>query len=268
MLKPNKRTAVKVLMVALLLTSLPLIYAVQNRQRTPKNANAQKATTPAAQDIEAKLAQKIAFVPGSNIPILEQLIGVAKYYKIPMGIEWVEAKPPQEGRVALPSGESGATVRDLLSAIMSGTAEHQLTVENGVVHIASPVLVSAPRNFLNVEIDDFEIKDNNLFEAEDELRIAIDTTLHPEEYEGGYAGGFGYAPDDPLAKSNVTFKGQNLKVRAILDGLVKSSGNALWLVRLKDIDASGVDPAQEANQKGLKARYPWKFVPLDSNPKL
>lgn len=265
---PSERTAGKVLIVALLLTSLPLIYAVQNRQRTPKNANAQKARSPVTQDIEVKLAQKITFVPGSDKPTLEQLIEVAKYYKLPMGIEWAEGKPPQEARVTLPLSESGATVRDLLSAIMSGTAEHQLTVKNGVVHIASPVLVSAPRNFLNVEIDDFEIKDNNLFEAEEELRIAIDTTLHPEEYEGGYAGGFGYAPDDPLAKSNITFKGQNMRVRAILDGLVKSSGNALWLVRLKDIDAGGVDSAQEANQKSLHARYPWKFVPLDSNPKL
>jgi hypothetical protein len=71
-------------------------------------------------------------------PTLEQLIEVAKYYKI----RWVlngRKEPPQEARVALPSGESGATVRDLLSAIMSGNAEHQLTVENGVVHIASPV---------------------------------------------------------------------------------------------------------------------------------
>jgi len=264
----NKRTAGKVLIVALLLTCLPLIYAVQNRHRTPENANAQKATTPAAQDIEAKLAQKIAFVPGSDKSTLEQLIEVAKHYKIPMGIEWAEGKPPQEAHVALPSSESGATVRDLLSAIVSGTAEHQLTVENGVIHIASPVLASAPRNFLNVEIDDFQLKDNNLFEAKEELRIAIDTTLHPEEYEVGYAGGFGYAPDDPLAKSNITFKGQNITVRAILDGLVKSSGNAFWLVRLKDIDADGVEPAQEANQKSLKARYPWKFVSLDSNPKL
>jgi len=89
--------------------------------------------------------------------------------------------------------------------------------------------------------------------------------LHPEKYTGGYNGGYGFPPDHVFAIDNVTFSAKNIRVRNVLDGIVRSNGNALWLVKLK---------AASLNRRvSLSRMYPdrealvriWDFIPLKEN---
>lgn len=269
MFKQHKKLAVILLALAAALASLPYIFARQHR--TPETPHLPAPARTDSQDLESKLARKADFIPGGK-PAVDQLIAVAQHYRIPMGIEWVKKSGSPEPDVALRAHESGPTVRDLLQAIVSRLPGCQMTVDHGVAHVADPTLVANTNNFLNLRIDEFRVENENLFDAEEKLRLTIDMTLHPDEYENGYAGGYGYAPDDVLAKRNITFTGEDMLVREILDGLAKASGNALWIAQLDADDlkiaanSSTARHARNNNQEGTKSKYNWKFVPLVEKP--
>lgn len=174
--------------------------------------------------------------------------------------------------VAPPPRESNPTVRDVLQAIVLRLPGYQMTTRNGVVHITQPAFSGAAGNFLNVQIEEFQVEDENLLAAKEQLRLSIDMTLHPDDYEGGYAGGYGYNPDNVFAKRNISFTGKDLTVREILDGLVKANGNALWVAQL-DLDdfqtaakPSTTKPTKNSKPEEANSKYRWDFVPLVEKP--
>src|SRR5688572_11423785 len=77
-----------------------------------------------AQDVEAKLAQRADFTP-APASVREQLVQVAQYYKIPMGIEWV-LQPGEEPTNSI-AGEA-PTVMALLNSILQSTPNYSITV--------------------------------------------------------------------------------------------------------------------------------------------
>jgi hypothetical protein len=269
MFKQSKRLSVALLGFTAVLGCLSFIFASQRQKINDLRAPAEFQTI--SQDIESKLSRKADFIP-SGKSALDQLIAVAQHYRIPMGIEWVEQSSSLEIDVALPAREGGLTVRELLQAIVSRLPDYQMTVQNGIVHVAPPVFAVDADNFLNVQIDEFHIKKENLFDAKEQLRLLIDMTLHPEDYEEGYVGGHGGAPDDAFAKNDITFTGEDLTVREILDGLIKASGNALWVAQLDPDDfktaakSTAVKPARNSNQDEARPKYRWRFVPLVEKP--
>ena len=225
-----------------------IIFAAPQKQVSKSG----KQTGP---DLETRLARKADFVPNDK-STLDRLVSIAKHYEIPMGIEWIGGTE----NIVVPAGAVPAspTVRDLLTAIVSRMPDYQLTIQNGVVHIAPPVIAVSNDNFLNLVIEDFEVKNENLFGAEHDLSVAIDMTLNPKEYEGGgYAGGYGNDPDHVFAKQRFSYKSDDLTVRQILDGLAKANGNALWIAEFDREDF-----APQAKSKPEESKRQWRFVPL------
>jgi len=128
-----------------------------------------------------KLEQKVQFRPKAGAP-LDQLIEVAKTFDIPMGIEWSESAKCQVS----PAGfRTEATVGDLLKTIVRLCPAQTLTVEQGIVHVHSR-FARHPHNILNLRVWRFHIKDGSVYDAEYELRLAIDMQLHPQKFAGGY----------------------------------------------------------------------------------
>ncbi len=229
-------------------------------------------------DINAKLAQEANFVPQSEAA-LDQLIEVAKHFKIPMGIEWAE--PANAPNLPLALGR-GATVEELIVAILQQTHGYQLTTKNGVLHIYRPALASDPRSLLNLRIPKFSLKKQNLFAARAALRLAVEMTLHPEEYSEGYVSDSGYPPGHVFDGNNITFHSSNVAVREILDRLIAASGNALWVAWLNhnpppanESASSATLEARQASGLGMTSARPplqanafrylelnWQFIPL------
>lgn len=257
MSKKDKKVAGFVFVTAAALLCLPLIFAAPQK-RVGKSAKSGGA------DLEAKLARKADFVP-SDKSTLDRLVAIAKHYEIPMGIEWIGGTGAEDLEVPAAAVPASPTVRDLLTAIVSRLPDYQLTVQNGVVHIAPPVFAVRNENFLNLVIEDFAVDNDTLFGAEHDLRLAIDMTLHPKEYEGGYAGGYGNDPDHVFAKRRFSYKSDDLTVRQILDGLAKASGNALWIA---EFDREDFAPQVKSNtagpvkDKSEESKQQWRFVPL------
>lgn len=209
----------------LLLASIAVAYAAHGALgQVPA---AQPPPTPVL-SVETKLAQTADFVPHGASP-LEQLIEVAQHYKLPLGIEWIEQT---EAAAPQPSLSPGATVEDLLNAILKNAEGYRVALENGVLHVNRPALADDPLNLLNLRIPRFDVKGQNLFVAQSKLRLAMLMTLFPKEFKRGYISDSGYPPGHVFDVKNISVSGRNLSVRDILDSIASSSGNALWVVRL------------------------------------
>ena len=244
-----------IFLTAAALVCLPLVFAVPQKR-------AERSANEGVSDLEVKLARKADFVP-SDKSTLARIVAIAKHYEIPMGIEWMGGAGAEDLEVPASALPATRTVRDLLTAIVSRLPDYQLTVQNGVVHIAPPVFAVRNDNFLNLFIEDFEVKDESLFGAAHELRITIYMTLHPEVE--GYAGGYGEDPEHVFAKRTLSYESHNLTVRQILDGLAKANGNALWIAEFDRKDFASQPKSNTAETLKDTVEEPkrrWRFVPL------
>ena len=214
--------------------------------------------TTVAQDVEARLAQKPDFTPTANT-VRDQLVEIAQYYKIPMGIEWVDQPRPEPA----PSiSVEEPTVRAQLNSLLQSTPNYSLVVKDGIVSVSTKHYDADSNNFLNLNVGDFNISKANVFDAEAKLRSRIRTTLHPERYLGGSNGGYGYGVprEDGLDLKNVSFSGKDLTVRDILDRIVKSNGNTLWLVNIVPSRIMKNEPFFSQFDSQEETDFFWKII--------
>lgn len=223
------------------------------------------STNSNAQTLRERLEQQTAFIPANSSPT-EQLIEVAQRFKIPMAIEWLEAKS-EAAKATL--NFKGGSVLDLIKTIVQQSPEHQVLNEGRILYIYPPAVAAHQFNFLNLRIDDYEVNEESLYGAEFELRICINAKLYPELYKNGYVGGFGGAPDDLFMKvQNITLSGRDLTIREILNRIIEESGNALWIVKLNKDEFTGDKPKwvgvpiDEHGNSPLETR--WQFIPLNN----
>jgi hypothetical protein len=191
-----------------------------------------------ASSLETKLGQKADFIPQSS-SALERLVEVAKHYRIPMGVEWIEQRAPEAQPLSL---QPGATVRDLIEAVIPPA--YQLSVEHGVLNVGQPVTVNDPKNPLNIRIPRFYVENRNLKQAQALLRVKLEMALYPEEYKEGYISDSGSGSPGDAKKFSLS--GQDLTVREILNKITEADGDSLWLVRLR------YEPAKEGELPTLK----------------
>lgn len=212
------------------------------------------------QDVQAKLAQQADFAPAAGT-VCEQLVQVARHYKIPMGIEWV--LEPEAQSVNSVTG-THATVQALLGSILQSTPNYSLTVRNGVVHISDARYALDSRNFLNLRIGEFTLDKANVFDAAAELRSRIHRRLHPERFVGGTNGGYGYGvPDENgLDVQNISFSGKDLTVRDILKRIVSTNGNTLWLVNIAPSRMMKNEPFFAQFDANQERDFFWTIIPF------
>src|SRR6266545_2071775 len=214
-----------------------------------------------AQSLEEKLGTVTDYVPKANTP-LDQLVEVARRFKIPMGIEWVESAATATPDKTPPSGKR--SVRELIEEIASVSPEHRIEVDDGLVRIYSPTEAVHPFNFLNIRLKSYNVKDADLFAAEDQLRWAIRFTLEPEKYLYGYGGGYGHGTPHIFEIPKFTLSGSDLTIREILNRIALAQGNALWVATIKSADLAGDEPCWR--RKGVDGGVPvtsaWRFLPL------
>ena len=214
------------------------------------------------ESLEKKLAIVTDYVPEALAPV-DQLVDVARRFKIPMAVEWVE-RTGMATRESTPlSGKR--SVRELIEEIARLSPEQRIEVDGGLVHIYSPTVAVHPFNFLNIRLRSYSVKEDDLFAAEDQLRWAIRFTLEPEEYLNGYGGGYGHGANHVFEIPKFTFSGSDLTVREVLNGIALAQGNALWVVTTKSSDLEGDEPRWKRNGPDGEVSpitSAWHFYPL------
>ncbi len=215
-----------------------------------------------AESLEEKLGTITDYVPKANEPV-DQLVEVARRFKIPMGIEWVERTGTATRDKTLPSGKR--SVRELIEEITSVAPDHRMEVDHGIVHIYSPAEAVHAFNFLNIRLNSYSVNDGDLFAAEDQLRWAIRFTLEPEKSLNGYGGGYGHGANHVFQIPKFTLSGSDLTIREVLNRIALAQGNAVWVVMIKRADLEGDVPRWR--RKGVDGGdFPitssWRFLPL------
>jgi hypothetical protein len=209
--------------------------------------------------VEEKLATVTDYVPKANTPV-DQLVEVAQRFKIPMGIEWVEwTEAAQRDKTPLSGKRS---VRELIEEI---APDHRVVVDEGLVRVYSPAVVTHPFNFLNIRLKDYHLKHGDLFDAEGQLRWAIRFTLEPEKYRNGFNGGYGYGTPHVFEIPKFTLSGSDLTIREVLNRIARAQGNALWVTTIKIADLNGDEPfwkRKKMDEGHLPVTSAWRFLPL------
>jgi len=215
-----------------------------------------------AQSLEEKLGTATDYVPKAVAPV-DQLVEVARRFKIPMGIEWVERLAREKPNKPLPSRKR--SVSELLEEIASVSPGQRVEVDNGLVHIYSPNEALHPFNFLNIRLESYTVKDGDLFDADNELRWAIRFTLEPEKYLNGYAGGYGHGANHIFEIPKFTLSASGVTIREVLNRISLAQGNALWVATINSADLEGDEPywrRKGVDGRGLPVTSAWRFLPL------
>jgi hypothetical protein len=184
-----------------------------------------------------------------------------------MAVEWLErlGNAPGEADVSAHTSRR-RTVRDLIGDVVGQSTEHRLVVGGKLLHVFAPAVRSHPSNFLNIRVGGFHVENADLFRAEAHLRTVINLALYPELFRGGFGGGYGFPPDHVFTIRNVNVTGEDLNIRDVLDGIAESSGNALWVVRLRPDEFTPRRPFWQGRPLDEYGHSPvnghWRFLPL------
>jgi hypothetical protein len=215
-----------------------------------------------AQSLEEKLGTITDYVPKAVAPV-DQLVEVAQKFKIPMGIEWVErAYPSTPDKTALSGKRS---VKELIEEIAGLSPGNRMEVADGIVRIYAPAEAIHPFNFLNIRLRDYDVKQGDLFAAEDQLRWAIRFALEPEKYANGFAGGYGHGANHVFEIPKFTLSGSDLTIREVLNRIALAQGNALWVATIKSADLTREEPywkLRGVDDGDLPVTSAWRFFPL------
>ena len=210
------------------------------------------------QTIEAKLEEAGEF-HSQKTTLRGQLVDFARRYRIPMGLELVQGN----GSPLKPLHVKSDTALNVLRKILQQRPNYDFALSDGVVNVYSIRLVNDHKNFLNLRLPEYRIQDQNLFGATYYLRLTINQTLNPNKNFGGGYGGVGLNNNLHVAK--ITFSGENLTVRQILNRLISIHDGALWVVNLKPSKTmSGhLFYAQAFPETGASSpEFFWEFIPL------
>jgi hypothetical protein len=209
--------------------------------------------------LEEKLGTVTDFVPEAIAPV-EQLVEVARRFKIPIAVEWVERAHPAPLAQTRPSRKR--FVRELIEEIATG---YRVEVDNELVRIYSPTESVHPFNFLNIRLRRYIVKEADLFDAEYELRLAIKFALEPEKYVNGYFGGHGHGANHIFQIPKFTLSESDVTIREVLNRIALAQGNALWIATIKSEDLEGDEPGWKrkvADGGDLPVTSSWHFLPL------
>lgn len=214
------------------------------------------------ESLEEKLATATEYVPTEKAPVA-QLVEVALKFKIPMGIEWVEKLGPATRAKTIASEKR--SVRELIEEILSVLPGYRMEVDDGLVRLYSPAEAVHPFNFLNIPLNSYSVKNDDLFAAEDRLRWAIRFTLEPEKYRNGYGGGYGHGGNEVFQIQKFTVSGEDITIREVLSRIARAQGNALWVATINGADFEGDEPRwrrQSVDSGDLPITSAWRFHPL------
>jgi len=202
----------------------------------------------AAQTVSEKLQQQTNYRPHTTEPD-EQLIEVARRFKIPMAIEWLDEKPVTDQLAGLKFDKG--SVLDLIKAIVDRAPQENLIVEDRIVRVFPPSAFDNKLNFLNLRLKHYCVSDESVLGANFYVRLGIDMRLYPEHFKHGYGGGFGGGEELFWVKA-INICVDNASIRELLTEIAAQSGQAGWIAQIKP---------QE-----LKTKEPfWKGVPMNEH---
>ena len=176
--------------------------------------------SPLPDDLSAKLNKPVTSYNLGVSNFAAALLRVSNDFQIPMGIVWVNT--PQ-ARAELPFAWKDATVQEIIEALAKSQAGYKVETRNGVVHVFPSGIIPAPQDFLKLNIEDFQVRNDFIEMASFKLHMLVTPLSGNRSISIGASG-----------DSKVDLKLKNSSVEDILDALAISSNRKIWIVTFSE----------------------------------
>lgn len=182
------------------------------------------------EELRTKLASRVSEYTLSEPSFVHALAKVSADFKVRMGIELV-LNPRAPRKVEFSIRET--TVRGVIDSLVGSEGGHDWRVEGGIVHVFPVEVVGDKRNFLNLKIPSFEMRDEFITVAMLRLRGRLKWIVGPPPPPPPGAGEAG-SISSGMGDQRVSTKLENVPVRRILDEFLLLAGFRIWLVTFTD----------------------------------
>ena len=176
--------------------------------------------SPLPDDLGAKLNKPVTSYNLGVSSFAAALLRVSRDFQIPMGIVWVNT--PQ-ARAELPFAWKDTTVQEIIEALAKSQAGYQVETRNGVVHVFPSGIIPVPQDFLKLNIEDFQVRNDFIEMASYKLHELVTPITGSRVISIGAAG-----------DSKVDLKLKNSSVEDVLDALAVSSNRKIWIVTFSE----------------------------------
>jgi len=191
----------------------------------------------AAQDTQGKLRAEIPAYTLNASDFGHALIVFGSRFEIPMGIQWIRSKDTLK---SVNLSWRNASVEQMLSTLVKSQAGYQFDVNDGVVHVFVVELKSSHQNFLNLNIEKFEIHNQVIELASHKLRDLVRLRIASPGAEAQRGKGFAYSQATNVGDPEFSLTLANVNVSQVLDGLIATSDRKIWVVSFTSENTAGV----------------------------
>lgn len=189
----------------------------------------------------------------TNLDRMDAILTLARRYRVPLGIEFIDEAMFQRVTVRVPSGHTVKSALDSLTPSSSGF----LVTKRENVFVISHQKVPAHNNVLDTIIHRVEIPGNSIEMANWALLVALD---RQNRKEAGIPQSQGYGLSIAGVQSGAIapFISTNMSVRDVLDRIVGEDGNAAWIVQVR--------PPALRNENVRRTDVLWIVLDYDTGP--
>jgi hypothetical protein len=177
-------------------------------------------------ELEAKLNARVPQYTLKAKGVADAILEIAKRFELPVGIEWLKDAEALQG---LDLTWRDATIRDIIGSVAKKYPPYGFRVEDGVVHVFRPDLLSDNHNFLNLRVpDSFEARQEVGGLNNQRLRALAQAIGSPRNVPPGAGEAFEYATG--LEEKPLTLRLRGLTIREALEKLAEVSERKMWVV--------------------------------------
>jgi len=181
----------------------------------------------AAKDIQGKLTAQVPAYTLNATDFGHALMIFGSRFQLPMGIQWVRSSDTLK-KVSL--SWRNASVEEMLDKLVKSQAGYEFHVADGVVHVSSLGEKSDPQNFLNLNVEKFEIHDQVVEVASHRLRDLVRLRVASPSGEGQLPKGVAYSQATNVSDPRFSLVLANVNVSQVLDNLIAASDRKIWVV--------------------------------------
>lgn len=167
----------------------------------------------------------------SKPDLARALIAIASQFRISMGIEWIEPKPPRPVNLTW----KRATVRQIIESVVKAQPGYECEVEGGMLHVFYKGAGADQSNFLNIRIPEFSVENTYVAMARHRLQQMVWATVSPPPPGQPISEGGEVILDPDDTRQN--FRWQNTNVRDVLDKLTLAGYYKIWAVTFPESPA-------------------------------
>lgn len=191
----------------------------------------QAAAEQSAPSLDVKLHTRLETYTLDADNFFDALMKIAKEFQIPMGIQWSEAEDTMK-KVSLSC--ANVDTEQILWKLVDSHPGYTFDMSKGVIHVFPKWTRGSRRDFVNLKIQDFVVRDQIPGLANRYLRDLVKLTVSPPPPPSGKPNGSGSSMGAEVGERNISLHLQNVIVRDALDAIALASTWKVWVVTFTD----------------------------------